>query len=127
MVSILINVIQHEQYFFSFQEQVSAVYSFISKSCCIMLKSHVSSLGNNKCDKAKGQCWRWLIYAQGNFLLHNMLRVSRSNNCCSWTFYKFHRKIPVLKSLFFLKMMKLYKGICSAWISLNTSAEFSFS
>ena len=66
----------------------------------------------------KGWHWRWLIYALHNFLLHNnMLRVFRSNHHCSWKFRKFHRKTPVLESLFFLKMMKLYKDICSAWIN----------
>ena len=44
MVSILVIIIQHEQYFFSFQAHVSAVFPFLSKSCHIMLKSHVSSL-----------------------------------------------------------------------------------
>ena len=69
----------------------------------------------------KGWHWRWLIYALHNFLLHNnMLRVFRSNHHCSW---KFHGKTPVLESLFFLKMMKLYKDICSAWIN-HTFVEF---
>ena len=39
------------------------------------------------------------------------------------TFHKFYRKTPVLESLFFLKMMKLCKDICSAWIC-RTSAKF---
>ena len=38
-------ITQHEQYFFSFQTQVSAVCLFHSKSCHIMLESHVSSSG----------------------------------------------------------------------------------
>ena len=40
--------------------------------------------------------------------------------------FKFHKKTPVLESLFLLKMMKLYKDICSACIS-RTSAEIFFS
>ena len=51
-----------------------------------------------------------------------MLHVFRSNCHCSWKFHKFHTKKPVMQS-FFLKMMKLYKDICSAWINC-TSAEF---
>ena len=61
-----------------------------------------------------------------NLLLrNNILRVFRSNHHCSWKFHKFHRETTVLESLFFLKMMKLYKDICSAWIS-RTSAESFF-
>ena len=63
----------------------------------------------------KGWHWRWLIYAlHKSLLLNNMLHVFWSNHHCSWKFHKFHRKTPVLESHFFLKMMKLYKGICSA-------------
>ena len=43
---------------------------------------------------------RWLIYALRNFLSRNMLRVSRSNHHCSRQLHKFHRKTPVLESLF---------------------------
>ena len=46
------------------------------------------------------------------FFLHNdILYVFRSNHHCSWKFHKFHRKTSVLESLFFLKMLKLYKEI----------------
>ena len=47
MISILINIIQHEKYLFSFQAHVSAACSFLvcSKSHHIMLKFHVSSSG----------------------------------------------------------------------------------
>ena len=45
-----------------------------------------------------------------------MSRVFKSSHHCSQKFHKFHRKTPVLESLFFLKIMKLYKDICSAWI-----------
>ena len=82
---------------------------------------------NNKCNRVKGWHWRWLIFALRNFLLcSTMFRVFRSNHHCSWKFHKFHRKTPVLESLFFLKMMKLYKGICSAWMR-HTSAKIFFS
>ena len=56
---------------------------------------------NNKCNRVKGRRWRWLIYALCNSLLCNdMLRVFRINYHCSWKFNKFHRKTPVLESLF---------------------------
>ena len=54
-----------------------------------------------------------------------MLSVFRLNRHRSWKFHEFHRKTSVLESLFSLKMTKLYKGICSAWIS-GTSADFFF-
>ena len=83
---------------------------------CLCLMSHHRV--NNKCNRIKGRRWRWLFYALRNFLLrNNMFRVFKSNRHCSWKFRKFHRKTPVLESLFFLKMMKLYKDICSAWIN----------
>ena len=44
-----------------------------------------------------------------------MLCVFRSNHHCSWKFYKFHRKAPVLECF----SLKLYKDICSAWIKLD--------
>ena len=55
-----------------------------------------------------------------------MLHVFRSKHHCPWKFHKFHRKTPALESLFFLKMMKLYKGICSAWISRTSAKKFFF-
>ena len=61
IVSILINIIQHEQYFFLFQTHVSAVIS------CSSLMSHHQV--NNKCNRVKARHWRWLIYALSNFLL----------------------------------------------------------
>ena len=42
-VSILINLIQHKQHFFSFQTHVTAVCAFLSKTRHIILESHVSS------------------------------------------------------------------------------------
>ena len=71
-----------------------------SKSCYIMLGSLSHHQINNKCNRVKGWCWRWLIYDLCNFLLHNMLRVFRSNHYCSWKFHEFLRKTPVLESLF---------------------------
>ena len=101
MLSILINIMQHEQYLFSFQAHIPAVSLFLSKSRHIMLESHVSSQANNKCNRVKGWWWIWLIYVLCNFLLHNnMLHVFKSNHHCSWKFHKFHRKTPVLESLF---------------------------
>ena len=76
---------------------------------------------NNKCNWVKRQCWQ--IYALCNFLLYT-LPVFRSNHNCSWKFHKFHRKTPVLGSLFFLTMIKLYNNICSAWISCITANFF---
>ena len=114
MVSILI--IQHEQYFF--------LWAIFHAKLCSSLMSHHQV--NNKCSRVKGQHSRWLIYALHNFILCNMLHVFRSNHHCSWKFPKFHRKTPMLGSLFFLSIMKLHKGIFSAWIS-HTSAELFFS
>ena len=103
MVLILISVTQHEQYFFLFWHMflLSAYSSQSHARSSLSLTSH--HWINNKCNRVKGWCWRWLIYAQRNFLLHNMSHVSRSNHHCSWKFHKFHRKIPVLESLFSLK------------------------
>ena len=53
MVSILINIIQHEQYFFSFR-QTSPLSACSSKSLatsCLSLKSHHRV--NNKCNRVK--------------------------------------------------------------------------
>ena len=55
--------------------------------------------------------WRYELW------LHNMFHVFRSNHHCSWKFHKFQRKAPVLESVFFLKIINLYKDICFAWIS----------
>ena len=67
---------------------------------------------NNKCNRVRGQHWRWLIHVIRNLLLHNsMLRVFRSNHDCSWKFHEFHCKTHLLESLFYLKIMKLYKDI----------------
>ena len=79
---------------------------------------HISSLMShhwvhNKCNRVKRWHWRWLIYSP-----RNMLHVFRSNHHCFWKFHKFHLKTPELESLFLIKMMELYKEICSAWISL---------
>ena len=45
------------------------------------------------------------------YIILCILCVSRSNHHCSWKFHKFHRKTPVLESLFFFKLMKLYNII----------------
>ena len=54
-----------------------------------------------------------------------MLHVFRSNHHCFWKFHKFHLKTPELESLFLIKMMELYKDICSAWISRTSAQIFS--
>ena len=98
-------------------------FRFATHFCCplVLLKvtqHHAWAWVNNKSSRVKGRHWRWLIYCLRNFLLHdNMLRVFRSNHPFSWKFHKFYRKTPVLESLFSLKIMELYKEICSAWIS----------
>ena len=61
-------------------------------SCSSFMSHHWD---NNKCNRVKGQHWRWLIYALCNFLLH-MLHVFRINHHHSWKFHKFYRKTPVL-------------------------------
>ena len=69
----------------------------------------------------KGRCWRLLIYALCNFLLHNVtcfqkrpplfLKVSQNpqENTC-------------VRVSFFIEMMKLYKDICSAWIKMDLNS-----
>ena len=78
---------------------LSAGYSQSHATWCSSLMFHHRV--NNKCNRVKGWRWRWLIYAQHNFLLHNnMLRVFRSSHHCSWKLHKFHKKTPCW-SLFF--------------------------
>ena len=112
--------------FVSFQAKVllSARSSQIHATSFSSLMSHHRV--NNKYNRVKGQHWKWLAYTLCNFLLrNNMLRVFRSNHHCSWELHEFHRKTPVLESLFFLKIVKLYKDICSAWISRSSVDIFS--
>ena len=128
MVSILINVIQHEQYFFLFWHKflLSAVTSQSDATSCLNPMSH--HWINNKCNRVKRKALKIyaLIYALHNFLLYiNTLPVFRSNHQGSWKFHKFHRKTPMLESLFFFKIMKLYKDICSAWIRHTFAKTFS--
>ena len=91
----------------------------LATSCSGLMSHHRV---NNKCNRVKGQRWRWLIYALRRFLLHNnvmcfqkqpplFLKVSQipQENTCVWV-------------SFFFKIMKLYKDICSARIN-RTSAE----
>ena len=86
MVSIIISIIQHEQYF-----------PFHATSCSSLM-SHRRV--NNKCNRVKGQHWRWLSYALYFLLCNNIFHVSRSNHHYSWKFHEFYRKTPVLESLF---------------------------
>ena len=61
MVSILISITQHEQYFFLFQAQFATVCLFLLHvTSCSSLMSHYRA--NNQCDRVKGWHWRWLIY-----------------------------------------------------------------
>ena len=61
MVSILISITQHEQYFFLFQAQFATVCLFLlHATSCSSLMSHYRA--NNQCDRVKGWHWRWLIY-----------------------------------------------------------------
>ena len=101
MVSILINVIQHEQYLFSFRLTflLSACSSQSHATSCLSLMFH--NRVNNKRNRVKERRWRWLIYVPHNFLRrNNMLRVFRSSQHCSWKFHKFHKKTPLLEPLF---------------------------
>ena len=68
------------------------LYQFLSKSRHIKLKtSH--HMVNNAHNRVIGWRWRWLIYAQHNFLIcKNVLRVFKSSHHCFWKFHKFHRK-----------------------------------
>ena len=76
---------------------LSANFSQSHATSCLSRMSH--HWVNSKCNRVKGQHWRWLIYAHIT-LCNNMLHVFRSNHHCSWKFQKFHRKTPVLESLF---------------------------
>ena len=79
-----------------------------------MLVSH--RVVNNKCNRVKGWHWRWLIYAQRNFLLCNILHVFRSNHNCFWKFLKFCRKTPVLSLFFSLKWQNYINPcFCQDW------------
>ena len=112
MVSILMNIIQHEQYFFSFL--LSAHSSQSHTTSCLGLMSHHRV--NNKCNRVNGWGWRWLIYALRNILLcNNMLRVFRSNHHFVRV-WQISQKNTCVGVFFSLKMMKLYKDICFAGI-----------
>ena len=86
---------------------------------------HISSLMShhwvhNKCNRVKGWHWRWLIYS-----LRNICYMFSEATTSFWKFHKFHLKTPELESLFLIKMMELYKDICSAWISRTSAQIFS--
>ena len=101
---------------------LSARSSQSHTTSCSSLMSHHQV--NYKCNRVKGQHWRWLIYELSNFLLGNVICFQKQPpNLESFTNSTGKH---LCWSLFFLKMMKLYKDICSAWIS-HTSAEFFFS
>ena len=93
----MINTSFHSRHMFL----LSALSSQSHTISCLVLMSHHQV--NNKCNRVKEWCWRWVIYALHNFLLGNkMLHVFRSNHHCSWKFHKFHRKhlcLSVLKKL----------------------------
>ena len=103
MVSVFINIIQHEQYFFYFRQMfLLFACSFQIHTSCPGLMSYYRV--NNKCNRINGRRWRWLNHPLRNFSLrNNILRVFRSNHHCFGKFHKFHRKTPVLESLFSLK------------------------
>ena len=113
MVSILINVIQHKQYFFSFWHMflLSACSCQSQTTSCLSLMSHHQV--NNNCNRVKSTVLKMAIMPYVIFY-YLMLHVFRSNRHCPWKFHKFRRKTPLLESLFFLKIMKLYKDACSA-------------
>ena len=63
MVSILIIIKQHEQYFFPFR-QTSLLSARSSQSHVTLWSSLMfHHQFNNKCNRVKGRRWRWLIYA----------------------------------------------------------------
>ena len=103
------------------------LYIFFDKMVSILI--NIISLSNTSSRFRHMFLLRWLIYALHTFLCNNMLHVFRSNHHCSWKFHKFYRKTAVLESLFkkvadhcfSLKMMKLYKDICSALLPKNAS------
>ena len=110
IVSILINIIQHEQYFFLFQTHVSAVIS-----CSSPISHHQV---NNKCNRVKARHWRWLIYALSNFLCYNVtcfqkqpplfLKVSQiphENTCVGVSFLKSCRPASLFHVCFSLHLI----------------------
>ena len=126
MVSILINVKQNERYFFLFWHMflLSACSCQSHATSCLSHMSHHRV--NNKCNRVKRTTLKMAnLPLCDDFYYIVICCVFRSNHHCSWKFQKFHRKTPVLKSLSFLKIMKLYKDICFAWISCTFVKTFS--
>ena len=92
---------------------MSACSSQIPAASCLSIMSHHQI--NNKCNRVK----------------RTLLKMAKFMSCVIFYYFitcyvfseatttvlesfKFHKKTPVLESLFFLKIMKLYKDICSA-------------
>ena len=109
MPFILINVIQHEQYFFSFQAHVStgclshATYSSFTSQYPV----------NNKCNRVKGLHWRWLIYALRNFLLYNNVTCFQKQPPLFFEVSKIPQKKHLSWSLFFKKLQAI--AFCLKW------------
>ena len=80
MVSVLINIIQHEQYLhFRHTFLLSAHFSPSHVTSCSSLMSdhQVNNKCNNSNNNSKRMGLRFLIYALCNFLLRNMLHIFR--------------------------------------------------
>ena len=122
MVSILINI-EHEQYLFYFRHMfLLFACSFQSHATCSSLISYYRV--SNKCNRIRTALKMANLCTTYFSLRNNILRVFRSNHHCSGKFHKFHKKTPVLKPIFFLKMIFSLKDICSAWTSCTSAAIF---
>ena len=90
-------------------------------SCSSLMSRHRVK---NKWNRVKEQHWRWLIYALHNFVLHNVTCFQKQPSLflkVSWI----SQENTCFGVSFFLKKMKLYKDLSSAWISC-TSANIFF-
>ena len=101
---------------------LSAHSSQSHTTSCSSLMSH--HWVNNKCNRVKGQHWRWLIYALAlrNFLLHNNVTCFQKQPLLFLKVSQIPQENTCVGVSFFFKMTKLYKDISSAWI-IRTSAE----
>ena len=121
-IYLVAQLVEHDQYFFwysmintSFPSRhtlpLLAHSSQNHATSCSSLMSHHRV--NNKCNRVKGQHWRWLIYALHNFYYVMCFVFWEASVTVLDSFTKSTEK-HLLESLFFLKIIKLYKDICSA-------------
>ena len=109
MISIPINIIQHDQLIlFFFTPHHAWVPSLIIG---LTIKAMAVTA-------VTGWCWRLLIYALCNILLCNNV-MSFQKQPPSLKVSQIPQENTCVECLFFLEMMKLYKDICSASIKVD--------